>query len=443
MENRNTRHGFRPSSRDTGRRVAAFVVVMALGVPALPADAAKSKAKTVKTTKVSKAAVRSAAAKQAKVTLGDLRRTKAERAKIRARAQQASKQVNALKASRSKVTRQLEALNSTVRLTSVSLDKAQRAAKSASSEAAQARSRERALTAKLATLRALSYQAALSAVAAPTVMQVDSFLSSTSADQADRLNVIDSLGKRRSADVLDALTATQEDLAIERSLAVKAEKRAKSYQAAVTDKLGRYRAARSKQLKFAADVENRLEEQLSEAASIALVDTKLAARYQRDSEVLARQLRAAGAGAGGRGGGSFVIPSLGDIAASGGGDTHGIRVAPSIRGNLARLLAAAKADGIYLTGGGYRSSAGQIALRRAHCGSSTFAVYQARASSCSPPTARPGFSQHERGLAVDFADSGGGLSRGSAGYRWLRANAGRYGFKNLPSEAWHWSTTGR
>ena len=25
---------------------------------------------------------------------------------------------------------------------------------------------------------------------------------------------------------------------------------------------------------------------------------------------------------------------------------------------------------------------------------------------------------------------------------WLRANAGRFGFRQLPSESWHWSTTG-
>lgn len=419
------------------RVVCAVALISAVFGSFEPADAAK------KTTKKSKAAARAASAKQARVTLGDLRRTKAEREKVRARARTASKKVNALKASRSKVSRQLEALNSTVRVTSVALDRAQRSAASASREAAQARGRERLLTARLATLRATSYQAALSAVASPTVMEVDSFLSSSTADEADRRSVIDALGKRRTADVLDAMSATQEDLAIERALAVRAETRAQSYKESVADKLSRYRSARTKQRRFAIDVETRLEQQLSEASSIALFDSKLAAQYERDLNVLARQLRAAGAGAGGKGSGSFTIPSFSDIAATGGGDTHGIKVASSLRGNLARLLAAAKADGVYFTGGGYRSSAGQVALRRAHCGSSTFAVYQARASSCSPPTARPGFSQHELGLAVDFAEGGRGLTRGSAGYRWLRANANRYGLRNLPSEPWHWSTTGR
>ena len=135
----------------------------------------------------------------------------------------------------------------------------------------------------------------------------------------------------------------------------------------------------------------------------------------------------------------MTSPNLGIV----GTDTHGIRVASSLRQPLANLLAAAQADGIYLSGGGYRDSGQQIALRRAHCGSSSFAIYQARASSCRPPTARPGASQHERGLAIDFTQNGRALTRGTSGYRWLRANAHRYGLKNLPSEAWHWSTTGR
>jgi LAS superfamily LD-carboxypeptidase LdcB len=66
------------------------------------------------------------------------------------------------------------------------------------------------------------------------------------------------------------------------------------------------------------------------------------------------------------------------------------------------------------------------------------------ASQCRPPTARPGTSQHEKGLAIDFTYNGRLIrSRSSAGYQWLAANAAAYGFKNLPSEPWHWSTTGR
>ena len=46
-------------------------------------------------------------------------------------------------------------------------------------------------------------------------------------------------------------------------------------------------------------------------------------------------------------------------------------------------------------------------------------------------------------IAIDFTDGGGTLSRGSAGYNWLRGHASAYGLFNLPSEPWHWSTNGQ
>ena len=63
-------------------------------------------------------------------------------------------------------------------------------------------------------------------------------------------------------------------------------------------------------------------------------------------------------------------------------------------------------------------------------------------SSCSPPTARPGQSMHERGLAIDFTEGGRVLNRTSASFLWLSENAADFGFFNLPSEAWHWSVNG-
>jgi D-alanyl-D-alanine carboxypeptidase len=51
---------------------------------------------------------------------------------------------------------------------------------------------------------------------------------------------------------------------------------------------------------------------------------------------------------------------------------------------------------------------------------------------------------HERGLAIDFTFDGQIIrSRGSAGFQWMAANAPRFGFTNLPSEPWHWSSNGQ
>ena len=49
--------------------------------------------------------------------------------------------------------------------------------------------------------------------------------------------------------------------------------------------------------------------------------------------------------------------------------------------------------------------------------------------------ARPGYSNHQRGPAVDINGIGG---RRTPADKWLRANAEQFGFRNLPSEFWHY-----
>jgi len=115
----------------------------------------------------------------------------------------------------------------------------------------------------------------------------------------------------------------------------------------------------------------------------------------------------------------------------------------SIATNVRDLLNAATSAGLSLRGGGYRDPAGQIATRRNNCGPTYYDIYEKPSGQCSPPTARPGRSMHERGLAIDFTSSGRLItSRSDPAFTWLRANASRYGLYNLPSEPWHWSTTG-
>jgi Tfp pilus assembly protein PilO len=111
-----------------------------------------------------------------------------------------------------------------------------------------------------------------------------------------------------------------------------------------------------------------------------------------------------------------------------------------IGGPVAKLVADAAAAGVALDGGAYRDTTEQIALRQAHCGPGYDAVFNAPAASCSPPTARPGRSMHERGLAIDFDHCS---SRDTPCYTWLAKNAARYGLFNLPSEPWHWSVNGQ
>jgi LAS superfamily LD-carboxypeptidase LdcB len=121
----------------------------------------------------------------------------------------------------------------------------------------------------------------------------------------------------------------------------------------------------------------------------------------------------------------------------------GIEVSSVIADDLQTLIDAAASDGLQLSGGGFRDPQRQIELRKVNCGTSDFAIFEMPAAACSPPTARPGRSQHELGLAIDFTSSGHLItSRSDPALLWLVENATMYGFVNLPAEPWHWSTTG-
>jgi len=120
-----------------------------------------------------------------------------------------------------------------------------------------------------------------------------------------------------------------------------------------------------------------------------------------------------------------------------------IQVAGDIVPQVTRLLNDAAAEGVIMCGGGFRDPQDQINLRRTNCGTSYYAIYQASSSYCSPPTARPGTSMHEQGLAIDFTCSGSGsVGYGDSCHDFLVANADEYGLYNLPGEPWHWSVDG-
>ena len=117
-------------------------------------------------------------------------------------------------------------------------------------------------------------------------------------------------------------------------------------------------------------------------------------------------------------------------------------VAGSIAENVRGLYSRAGDQGVPLCGSGYRDPEQQIQLRREHCGTSQYAIYEMPSYQCNPPTARPGASMHEQGLAIDFTCSGGSIVSGGSCDSYLKSNAGDFGLYNLPSEIWHYSTNG-
>jgi D-alanyl-D-alanine carboxypeptidase len=119
---------------------------------------------------------------------------------------------------------------------------------------------------------------------------------------------------------------------------------------------------------------------------------------------------------------------------------YGITVNKIVAYPFQRMIDDAARAGIKMSGGGFRTREQQIALRTTNgCPD----VWTAPASSCRVPTAIPGRSLHELGLAIDLSYGGKTIpNHASPAYKWLAANASKYGFTNLPSEAWHWSITG-
>ena len=123
---------------------------------------------------------------------------------------------------------------------------------------------------------------------------------------------------------------------------------------------------------------------------------------------------------------------------------RGYQVNSQIADDVDGLVAALEAEGFDMGGWGYRNHQEQIDLRRSHCGSSEWEIWQKPSHQCRPPTARPGRSNHEKGLAIDFTESGRLItSRSSAVFQALQRLAPQFGLKNLPSEPWHWSVDGR
>ncbi|MFF5288807.1 M15 family metallopeptidase [Paractinoplanes globisporus] len=119
---------------------------------------------------------------------------------------------------------------------------------------------------------------------------------------------------------------------------------------------------------------------------------------------------------------------------------YGITINKTIAYAFQRMLDDAAHDGVPLSGGGFRTKERQIELRVINgCPD----IWTAPASSCRVPTAIPGRSLHEIGLAIDLTYGGKTIgSRDGVAFKWLAANAARYGLVNLPSEPWHWSITG-
>ena len=254
--------------------------------------------------------------------------------------------------------------------------------------------------------------------------------------EASRAETLAEIGTGTSLEGLDNLRSIGAELEFQRLLAEQAAVEAESNREEMRFRLAELETALAIEDQLLLEAIERQERRLGEAVALEALEAELSEQIrveeQRIADAIANRIPP--------GGGSVTVPPDSDIElVTVGGITVNVLVEDQVRG----ILAAMSARGFNLGGGGYRSIESQIRLRRANCGTSDYAIWEMPASRCRPPTARPGLSQHEVGLAIDFTLNGRVLrTRNSDVFRALAEVAPQFGFYNLPSEPWHWSTTG-
>jgi len=361
-----------------------------------------------------------------------------QRQEVQKKKAEVAGQINLLAASNAQVAKALDALAANVRAQQARVAAGRQASAVAQERLATAKSAEARTTARLADLRTTLQQTAVEAYVRGPAQPIVVALGAADFNEVARRDQMLRVAIGQGTDVADELRATREDLGIKRQEADAAKARADEQRRQLEAGLKDLKTAQSSEQKVADGVERRLNDALAEAQALEAVDKALAAQMAAEQAAIARRLASQSRGRVG----TFVgSRRIGTVAVT---SVRGIVVATSIAGAIENLLAAAESDGFVLSGGGFRDPQQQVELRRAHCGSSDYAIYDAPASSCHPPTAQPGSSMHEQGLAIDFTSDGRLItSRSNPAFAWLRSNAGRFGLTNLPSEPWHWSSNGR
>ncbi len=394
---------------------------------------------------------------------------RAERERVRAERAEVAAQIDTNKATRAELDAALRVLQDNLSTQEAALRRAEAAVARAEQDIADAQSAITDLTIQVRVLKKVMRERAVSAFVSPpgddilTVLETKDFTTAASRKFYIELRAQD------DADVSDRLEGANVDLAYQKRKATAAKKRAEATRAEQAKRTQAVRDAKAKQQAVADRLQATIDSQVARSLELAKTDRALsaqiaqeqaanlarlaalkAARDRQAAAIAVRNATAANVSASGQerapsGGGGSPVGASSTPAPSDSGVSlayvQGKPVNAAVAAQVVAMINAAAADGVDLRiGNSYRSVSLQIDLRRQNCGSSYYAIYEMSSGSCSPPTAKPGQSQHQLGLAIDFANCS---SRGSACYRWLAANASRFGYYNLPSEAWHWSTTGK
>lgn len=290
-----------------------------------------------------------------------------------------------------------------------------------------ARAEEEAKERELAALRDLMREIAIAAYMHPPQQMAIEVIATHDLASAEKADVMLRAKSQRDTEVADALERAEQELAKIRAGAEDIADRASAATEEAAAALADLDSARTEQVALATQISAQLDAKSYDLLLLGAVEMEAAEQVRaQTARMLSRAM-----------GGRSV-----DIV-----DVRGIRVHADLAPALEGMLALAETDGIILRGWGHRTTESQIELRRQHCGGPDVdeydAVFTVPPGQCSPPTAKPGTSNHEVGLAVDFTHDGASISsHASPAYQWLAENAAAFGFHNLPSEPWHWSIDG-
>jgi hypothetical protein len=348
-------------------------------------------------------------------------------AEIQRRKAEAAMKVDLLRLSAHQVQARLETVEAWVAAQEDVLEAAQAELVEATLAANEARAREEAKAAELAELEALMAEIAVAAYMRPPQMAALNVVLTHDLASAEKADVMLRAKAQRDDQVAQDLAEAEKALRALRAAADHEAAKAEEATDAAADALNELRQAKLEQAGLAERIKADLEATTAEVELLGGAEFETLLAVQRQTERLLA---------------SLSMDSAVPLAS-----VRGITVHADIAPAVEALLNKAETDGIDLGGWGHRSTEQQVALRRRHCGgegiSDADAVYGRSPGSCSPPTAKPGTSMHELGLAIDFTYNGGSIStRQSPAYQWLAANAATYGLYNLPSEPWHWSVNG-
>ncbi len=344
-------------------------------------------------------------------------------------------EVDALTDDIDELTAALDALRAAVDAQQSALDAAQRRVAAAELAETNAEAEISELEAEIGATRALLERSAVDAFIGHQGPNSDHASLDENPWEYARTEALIEFGTGDTTEIIDDLRALGSQLERERELAAANTEALEGERAEVARRVSELDAALLREEELLNSVEDRLDARLAEVQALATLDADLAAEIKAEEQRIAEAIANRN-----RENRTVTVPDNAPVDLT---TVRGIVVNVALAENLEGFLAAMEARGYTLGGGGYRSSDSQIRLRRAHCGTSDYAIWEMPASQCRPPTARPGRSAHERGLAIDFTYQGSIIrSRSSAVFQVMSEVASAYGLYNLPSEPWHWSTTG-